>query len=147
MKSMNDTAQQPSINPSQDEPQGSIGFAKESEPILSNANTETPKVTETGREVALSPDVSAVGVSVHPTVIPMPKSLDASGVQQAGQNVTLGTGESITLPLTDEEIVAGSKQPPTSSWYFLSKWCKRRLEQFGRAIKIFGGKAVEVETR
>jgi hypothetical protein len=147
MKSMNDTAQQSPLHPSQDETHGSIGFAKESEPTLTNTNAEISQITEIGREVELSPDVTAAGVSVHPTVIPMPKPLDASGVRQVGQNVSLGTGESITLPLTDEEISAGSKQSPTSSWYFLAKWCKRRLEQLGRVIKIIGGKAVEVETR
>jgi hypothetical protein len=147
MKSMNDTAQQTPIYSSNSQPQGSIGVAKEAEPVVETIHPEVSSLSEIGQEIELTPDVSASGVSVHPTVIQIPKPVQAQGVKPVGQNVPLGTGATITLPLTDDQIVVGLKQSPMSSWRFLALWCKRQLQQIGRAIRIIGGKAVEVETR
>jgi hypothetical protein len=144
---MEDSAQQTPLYSSNSQPQGAIGVAKESEPVVENTHAEMSQVTETGREMELSPDVSVAGVSVHPTVIAIPYPLQQHDVLPAGANISLGTGETITLPLTDDQILVGLKQPPTSSWKFLALWCKRQLQQIGRAIKIISGKAVEVETQ
>lgn len=143
---MEDTAQQPPITPLNSQQQGGVGFAKETEPVIEKTIPEIPSLTEIGRNIELTPEVSAAGVSVHPTVVAMPQPIEASGVKQAGQNVSLGSGETIELPLTDDQIVVGLRQPATSSWKFLAEWCRKRLKQIGLAIKIIGGKAVEVET-
>jgi len=146
MKPMNDTAQQPPKASSNPQQQGAVGFAKETEPIVESVSSENPPLTEIGRDIELSPEVTAAGVSVHPTVIAIPKPIEASGVEQAGANITAGTGESIKLPLTDKEIADGFKQPKSSSWYFLSTWCKYQLQKFGLAIRNIGGKTGEVKT-
>jgi hypothetical protein len=144
MKPMDDTAQSTSGNQIFSQQQGgSVGFAKETETTPIHPQPEISSLTEIGREIELPPEVSSVGVSVHPTVINIPPPLEAH-VTQVGHNTVLGTGESITLPLTDDQILAGLKQPPTSSWKFLSLWCKRKLQQIGRVIRTIGGKTVEV---
>jgi len=144
---MDDTAQPTSGTQTFSRQQGgSVGFAKEIETTPAHPHPETLPITEIGREIELSPEVSAAGVSTLKTVIDIPPPLEAH-VKLTGQNTALGTGEMIVLPLTDDQILAGLKQPPTSSWLFLSLWCKRQLQQIGHAIRIIGGKAVEVNTR
>ena len=143
---MNDTAQHTSTPPTVPQQQGgSVGFAKEIETTPINPQPEIPQLTEIGREIELNPNVSAAGESVQRTVIEIPPPLTAH-LKPAGQNTTLGTGETIELPLTDDQILAGLKQPPTSSWKFLALWCKRQLQQIGRVIRTIGGKTVEVNT-
>jgi hypothetical protein len=138
---MNDAVQQSPIHPLHPQQQGAVGAAKESEPFVENANTETPTVSEIGADVELSPEVSAAGVSVRPTVVHIPQPLEAHGIRPAGQNVQLGTGETIELPLSEDEIAAGLKQNPLSSWRFLALWCKRQLTIVGHAIQTIGGKS------
>jgi hypothetical protein len=141
---MNDTAQQTPIHPSNIQPQGSIGAAKESEPVVENTHAELSPIMEIGRDMELSPTVSAAGVSVQPTIIPIPSPLKASGVLPAGQNISVGTGEEITLPLTSDEIRIGLKQPPTSSLRFLATWCTYKLAQMRRVLSSIGRKTAEV---
>jgi hypothetical protein len=102
--------------------------------------------TEIGKEIELPKEVSAVGVSVQPTAIPIPPNVSQMGVAPAGANVTVSDGDSVTLPLTDDQIVAGLHQNPTSSWRWLAEWCVRRLKQLHIIIKNIGGKSVEVRT-
>lgn len=90
--------------------------------------SETPPLVETGKDIELPKEVVSAGVSVQPTVIPIPPHLTSAGVAAAGQNVTVGTGNTVVLPLTDDQIAQGLKQGITKSWRWLAEWCRRKLK-------------------
>jgi len=146
MKSMNDTAQTPLQSPiSTPQQQGGSSLGKEAETISGQVTmAEVPHITEIGKDIDLPKEVSAVGVSVHPTTVVIPPKVSSMGVKPAGNNVTIGDGSSIALPLSDDLILQGLKQNPTSSWRYLAEWCKRRLLQMHRVIRTISGRPVEV---
>lgn len=88
-------------------------------------------ITDIGKEVELPKEVTAAGVKTQPIVINIPKPVARMGVQPTGQNVTIGTGSTVTLPLTDEQIAQGLKESIASSWRWLAQWCKRKFMQLG----------------
>ncbi len=108
---------------------GSIG--KELEGGAGLTVAESPRAAEIGHDVDLPKEVSRVGVTVHPTVIPIPANLTRAGVRPAGMNVPASTGGATTvvLPLTDAEIAAGLTKSITLSWRWLAEWCRRRIKQ------------------
>jgi hypothetical protein len=110
------------------------------------ASSELTPLKENGMDIELSPEVTAVGVSVQPTTINLPVNLTQAGVQPAGQNITIGDGSSVKLPLSDDQIIAGLHEKPTSSWRWLAEWCIRKLKKLHIVIKYIQGKAVEVKT-
>jgi hypothetical protein len=110
------------------------------------ASSELSPLKEDGMDIELSPEVTAVGVSVQPTTINLPANLTQAGVQPAGQNVTVGDGSSVKLPLSDDQILSGLHQKPTSSWRWLAEWCIKKLKTLHIAIKNIQGKAIEVKT-
>jgi hypothetical protein len=104
------------------------GVSKEALGGIGASFSELSKPTEVGKDIELSKEVAAVGVTTVPTVIPIPQKLTDIGVAPQGANVTLGTGKTVELPLTDEQINDGLKKSITESWRWLSEWCKRRIE-------------------
>jgi hypothetical protein len=144
---MNDTAQtgntdlqHPSIK------QGGAGtFSKETE-ILSPSplQPETPHLTEIGKDIELTSEVTASGVTQTPTVVTLPPNIEQLGVQVTGHNVPIGTGRTIDLPLSDDLILEGLHQKPETSFKLLALWCERQLKKIGIVIKIVGGKPTEV---
>ncbi len=82
-----------------------------------------------GQEGEIPKEAASVGVSMRPTTVPIPQPV-AQWVTPLGQNVPIASSTgTITLPITDAEIVQGLSQSPTTSWRFLAEWCKRRLKQ------------------
>jgi hypothetical protein len=92
--------------------------------------SEVTHLQEVGRDAPLPSEVAAVGVKAHPTVVPLPQNVAQLGVKSVGANSVLGSGQSVKLPLTEEQIIEGEKQPVTSSWKWLAAWCRRKLDQF-----------------
>jgi hypothetical protein len=86
-------------------------------------------VIDLGKEVELPKEVAAIGVTKTPTVVPIPRPVGKMGVKPAGANVTIGTGATVTLPLTEQEVLQGLKAHIMHSWRWLSEWCIRRLKQ------------------
>jgi hypothetical protein len=129
---------------SQPSPVSSGSSSKEVENGIGLATGETPSLTELGKDIELPKEVSAVGVSLSPTVVAIPQNISQMGVKPAGNNVTAGSGQSVTLPLTDDQIEVGLKQNVTTSWRWLAEWCVRQLKHFHIALKNVGGKVVEV---
>ncbi len=122
--------------------QGPVGsVAKESE-VLHMAPQEMPTLTEVGQEVPLPPDVSHVGVSLHPTTIEIPKVAAQLGVQPVGHTVPAALTPTVVLPLSDEQIAEGLHQSITSSWRWLATWCVRRLKELHVAVRSQGGKII-----
>jgi hypothetical protein len=119
--------------------------AKESESRLGSISLESLPVTEIGKEIELPKEVSQAGVQIHPTAIPIPPSVGQMGVQPAGNNVTVSSGASVTLPLTDDQIVQGLHQNVTSSWRWLAEWCVRKLKKMHILLKQIGSRVVEIK--
>lgn len=84
------------------------------------------------KEFELPKEVASVGVKTQPTTVQIPPNVTDFGVKPAGLSVPVGTGQSITLPLTDAQIAEGLKQSITSSWRWLAVWCERKIKQVFR---------------
>lgn len=125
-------------------PQGA-GTAKEVE-VTHTAPVESSVVTEVGQEMPLVPEVSHVGVSLHPTTVEIPKTVQQLGVKPVGQYTPKPAVSALVLPLSDEKIAEGLHQSITSSWRWLSQWCIRRLKELHIALNAKGGKVVRENT-
>jgi len=93
-------------------------LAKETESGIGLAAGESPSLTEIGKDTEL-PKEYRRRVSLHPTVVPLPQHVSQMGVKPAGSNITAGNGQSVTLPLTDDQIEIGLKQTsrhPGDGW-------------------------------
>lgn len=108
----------------QKETEGAIGIA------------ELP-ITLITPEANIPKEVTAAGVSVTPTTVPIPQNVAKLGVKPIGANVP-ATAVTIPLPLTDDQITAGIKKSPTLSIRWLAEWCVRKLKQFHKVV--MGGK-------
>lgn len=84
------------------------------------------------KEFELPKEVTSAGVKIQPTTVQIPPKVSDLGVKPAGSSVPVGTGQSITLPLTDAQIAEGLKQSITSSWRWLAVWCERKVKQVFR---------------
>lgn len=104
---------------------------------------ETPALKEVGREGELSPEVTGVGVRMHPTSVPLPQPVQQLGVKQVGA-ATAPPTPSVALPLSDDQIAQGLHKSITSSWRWLAEWCMRRLRQLHMVVKRVHGKFVRV---
>ncbi len=120
-----------------------VASSKEKEGIALGT-LETGLRDVSGVEMELPKEVSAVGVKIKPTAIALPPKVSQLGVKPAGPNVPLGTGATVTLPLTDDQIAVGLHQSFTSSWRWLAQWCRRRLLQLHVVLKRVRGSLVRV---
>jgi len=87
-------------------------------------------IREIQKEIDLPKEVVSAGVSAKPTVIPIPAPVQRMGVQPAGNNVPMGNGNTVSLPLTQQQISQGLQKSMVDSWRWLAVWCIRRLKQF-----------------
>lgn len=85
-------------------------------------------------EIKLSAEVARAGVKVQPTTIPLPQNVQQLGVKPSGPMTPVGSGASVTLPLTDDQIAKGLHQSITSSWRWLAEWCVRKIKQLHRGF-------------
>jgi hypothetical protein len=122
------------------------GMNKEAEPApRAGLRPEAPlPIVDLGRELDLPKEVTAAGVSQHPTVVSLPHPVAAQGVQPAGQNVTSGSGATVTLPLTDEKIEEGLHAGIGSSVRWLAVWCVRQLKRMHIGLRKVGAAWVRV---
>jgi hypothetical protein len=107
---------------------------KEVESGISFQVPEISELTEIGKDIELPKEVINAGVSMHPTVVNIPPQISSVGVSPAGQNVTVGSGTTVTLPLTNDQINEGLKKDVTNSWRWLAEWCIRKIKHIHRII-------------
>lgn len=122
------------------------GSGKEKEGI-GIGNLEAGLRDVSGQEMEVPKEVVNAGVKVTPTSISVPPKISQLGVKPSGPNVPLGTGATVTLPLTDDQIAVGLHQSLTSSWRWLAQWCLRRLMQLHLVLKNIHGRLVRVPAR
>lgn len=127
----------PKTKTSPTQPAQSVGSTtKETAPLT--GHIEAPLITEIGKEVELTPEVTNAGVSIQSDTIVLPPPVTQLGVKQTGvQAPPPATTTTVVLPLSDEQIAKGLQQSLTTSWRWLAEWCKRQVLQ---AKKIFGSK-------
>jgi hypothetical protein len=125
---MNSLPNQGTIPLSQNPPASNVGgsgIGKEGE--LSPSG-DFP-IQEIHREVELPKEVRSVGVKSQPTVVAIPRPVQQMGVKPSGQNIQVGKGETVVLPLTQNQISEGLTKGIVDSWRWLAIWCIRRLKQ------------------
>jgi hypothetical protein len=106
---------------------GSIGKEKETLPVSSSENT----LKDVGKEMELPKEVVSAGVSMTPTVVSIPPPVQTLGVKLAGQNVPAVSTNSVSLPLSDDQIAQGLHASITSSLRWLAEWCRHKLKVLG----------------
>lgn len=109
------------------------------------SSLEFPLRDVSGQEIELPREVASAGVKVRPTSVSLPTPVTQLGVKPSGPSVPLGTGATVVLPLSDEQIAVGLHQSLTSSWRWLAEWCLRRLKQLHLVLKSVHGKFVRVK--
>lgn len=116
---------------------------KEAEPIAPKA-PEQPVVAEVAKEHEPHPEVVPY-VRARRETPQIDQELAAAGVQ-AHATPTFATRQEIKLPLTDEEVEEGLKEPVTSSFRWLATLCMRWLAQAHLTLKTVHGHVVRVTT-
>jgi len=103
-----------------------VGIGKESEGI-SISDDET-NLQAAGVEMELPKEVSAVGVTQQPTVIPIPQPISQLGLKPTGSNIPIQTSPSVTIPLSDSELAQGLHMSVINSFRWLAQWCQKQLK-------------------
>ena len=129
MNNLPDTSGNSGIPPVPPASTATIGIGKESEGI-SISDGETG-LQSAGPEMELPKEVSAVGVTQQPTVVPIPTPISQLGVQPTGSNIPVQTKPSIVIPLSDSELAQGLHISVINSFRWLAQWCKRQLSMIG----------------
>jgi hypothetical protein len=123
MNNLPDTSGKP-INPPAST--ATIGIGKESEGI-SISDNETG-LQSAGAEVELPKEVSAIGVTQQPTVIPIPQPISQLGVKPTGSNIPIQTNPSVDMPLSDSELAQGLHISVINSFRWLAEWCQKQIK-------------------
>jgi len=103
-------------------PQGKEGEA------VRVATAEFP-LQEVGSEIELSKEVILSGVQVHSADKP-PQIIEEQSVVRVAQAAPKAQipGDSVVLPLTDEQIAKALHQSVTTSVRWLAEWCVRKMK-------------------
>lgn len=112
----------------------SLGMSGKEQEGIHISQGENSSVQEVGKDIELPKEVSAVGVSVHPTSAVVSQQVQSLGVTVSGNQIPVGNGSSVTLPLTSSQITLGLHQSITSSFRWLAEWCLRKLKQIHKSL-------------
>lgn len=107
-------------------PQAIGNVSKEAE-MVSSPSPESP-LKEVGVEMELPKEVTAAGVSIRPTAIPIPPPVSKLGVKPTGQNIGANKTGAIAMVLTDEQIAEGLHVSISNSLRWLAEWCRHKLK-------------------
>ena len=106
---------------------GTVGIGKEGESIAFPTGEIT--MQDTGKEMELPKELTAVGVKTQPTVISVPPPVIQYGVRMTGSNIGATTITTPVLPLTETQIAESLHVSIVNSIRWLAEWCKRKLLQ------------------
>jgi hypothetical protein len=105
----------------------SVGLNKEINGAVVSA--ELP-LKSASPEIQLPKEVSSAGVTVHPTTVKLPQNVVQAGLTPVAKGTNaVPTGQGVTLPLSDEQIVQGLHKGVKTSWRWFAEWCVRRMKQ------------------
>lgn len=119
--------------------QSSVSLPKEMEPILK------PVEKKEMQEAVEHEPKNDVKDFVQPKqeTIKLPPDLTKLGLQPV-TSTQFSSYKNIKLPITDEKVVNGLKEPITSSRRWLSEFALYILKQAHLTLRIIGGKVVRV---
>lgn len=115
------------------------GLHKEQEPL---GTIDTNDLEEVSQELKLSPELEQAGVVNRSDTIELPPDIRKMGVTASGPSQPVGIATSVTLPLSDDQIVVGLHAQIVSSIRWLAEWCVKRLKKAHVHLKQLGGKVV-----
>jgi len=118
--------------------QTSTSLSKETEPLLKKPEVQIQEVVEKEIDEEIKPHVK-----IRPETIKIPPEIKKLGVQ-AVETTNFPQHQVIKLPLSDEKILAGLKQPPDSSIRWLATLAWYILQKAHIALKMVHGKVVRV---
>ena len=105
---------------------GAVGIGKESEGVTISDSEQG--LHAAGAEMELPKEVSAIGVTQQPTVVPIPQPISQLGVKPTGSNIPVQTSPSFVVPLSDSELAQGLHISVINSFRWLAEWCQRQLK-------------------
>ncbi|MFA9288365.1 MAG: hypothetical protein ACEQSA_00600 [Weeksellaceae bacterium] len=127
--------------------QQSVSVGKEGEPMrveqAQKPDTQEIQYDET------EPDIDSETqkyVEVQKEDIQLDPKLKKAGLQAIDSSKLTGF-QSVQLPISDEKVMEGKKQPITSSWRWLSEMCIYLLRQAHLGLKEVHGHVVRVIRR
>lgn len=121
----------------------SASHGKEGEAI----SLKSESIENLDREIELTKEVKDIGVEKIQGTIELPPDVKKLGVTQSGsQTPVVAPLVTISLPLSDEQIISGSQAPITSAIKWLSVWCLKRLKSLRLTLKNIHGKIVRVNS-
>jgi len=109
--------------------------------------TAAEAVSAVSAEATLPEEVEKAGVQIVKETIELPPDVKKLGVTTTGPSVPVTTTAAIpqvTLPISDQQVVAGLHAQVLSSLRWLAIWCIRRLKKAHIALKKIHGKIVRV---
>lgn len=109
---------------------------KETEPVPVSSFPEQTGIVETHKDIELPQEVVKAGVTVQPTQITIPPQVAGAGVQPAGDNVTLGGGQTVSLPLTNDQMTVALKKSVADSVRWLAEWCIREIRKMHASVSV-----------
>ena len=107
-------------------------------PEITKEHVEIHEVAEHEPEAEVKPYVEP-----RPEKIELPEDVSSQGVELTG-HTQFPTYNSVKLPITDEQIVVGLKDPISSSVRWLSEFCLFLLRRAHIKLKTAHGKAVRM---
>lgn len=117
---------------------------KEHEPVGTSEET----LRETGAEIEIPQEVEAAGVQKISETIELPPDVKKLGVVSSGASLPVSQTTSIpsvSLPISDQKVLAGLHTSLANAFYWLAVWCKKRLKRAHIALKVIGGRIIRVK--
>ena len=106
-----------------------------------SAPPESPIFSEVGKETELPAEVKRAGVMMRSDSVTLPIPVQKMGVTPViAQQTAPAAAQTVTLPLSDDQIALGLHQSIVSSWRWLAEWCNRQLKHAHILLKAVGGK-------
>lgn len=124
---------------------GSTSGYKEHEPKVA-ANQEA--VREISQEIQLPKELQEIGVEQISGTIELPPDVKKLGVTPSApvhSASQTGALPAVTLPISDQKILAGLHASITSAIRWLATWCIKRLKRAHVLLRAVGGKAVRTK--
>lgn len=101
--------------------------------------------TEISQEINPSPEEKKAGVFPVKAVIDLPPDVKKLGVTHAGPNTPVSSSPpTVSLPISDDQILQGVNAPLSSAIKWLSVWCTKILHKSRLTLKKIHGKIVRV---
>lgn len=141
------------MNPAKDNIQASQSGAV-SPPVTSGISKEheiasigAEQFKEIAPKLEVPEEVEKLGVTKIGETIELPQDITKLGVTHAGPTAPVAaTLPSVTLPISDQQVVVGLHTKVVGALRWLAVWCVKKLKKAHLALKVVHGKIMRVKT-